>query len=105
MRGVVGRPATSRLAPHRNRASLAAALVAHEAPVFDSEHAVGHEGDVLVVGDYDERLLELAVGIAQELHDLGRVLGVEVARGLVGEHDGRGVHERAADCHTLLLTA
>ena len=36
-------------------------LVAHDAAVLDGDYAVGHEGDVLIVGDDDERLLELPV--------------------------------------------
>ena len=57
------------------------------------------------MGDDDHGLAELAVGIAQKLHDLAAVAGVQVARGLVGEHHRRRVHEGATDGHALLLAA
>ena len=41
----------------------------------------------------------------EERHDLDARLGVEVARGLVGQEDRRVVHERARDGHALTLPA
>ena len=57
------------------------------------------------MGDDDEGLLEALAALPQQAHDLGGVAGVEVARGLVGEDDGRGVHEGAGDGDALLLTS
>ena len=41
----------------------------------------------------------------EDAHDLDAGAGVEVARRLVGQHDGRLVDERARDRHALLLPA
>jgi hypothetical protein len=43
--------------------------------------------------------------VGQELHHGVAVLGVEVARGLVGEEHGRGAGEGAGDGDALLLAA
>ena len=47
----------------------------------------------------------LLVELEQHLHDLVAVLGVEVARGLVGQDQVRLVDQRARHGHALLLAA
>jgi hypothetical protein len=46
-----------------------------------------------------------AIETLQEGEDLDARARVEIARGLVGEHDGGIVHQRARDGHALLLSA
>ena len=58
-----------------------------------------------VVRDHHDRLVELVDGVAQQPQHLGARLGVEVAGGLVGEHDRRARDERARDRDALLLAA
>ena len=55
--------------------------------------------------DHHDRLAELLHGAAHERQDLGAGARVEVAGGLVGEHDLRLRREGAAHRHALLLTA
>ena len=40
---------------------------------------------------------------AEQLHDLGRLLAVQVAGGFIREQQARLGHERARDAHQLLL--
>ena len=47
----------------------------------------------------------LIVEVLQERHDLDAAAGVEVAGGLVGEHDARFGHQRPRDRDALLLAA
>ena len=83
-------------------------LVAHvlqQGTVGDLEDAVGLLRHAAVVRDDEERGAQLLVDLAEEVVDRVGVHGVEVAGGLVGEHQRRAVHERAGDGHALLLTA
>ena len=57
------------------------------------------------MGDEDEGLRLLLVQPTQQIHDIGRGLAVQVARGLVAPHDGGLVHQSPGDGHPLLLTA
>ena len=67
--------------------------------------AVGDGGESLVVGHDDEGLSELVAQVEEELVEFCLVLGVEAARGFVGEDD-RGVVDQCP-CHgyALFLTA
>ena len=76
----------------------------HEA-VGEEQHAIGLGGRAGVVRDHHHGATEVAGRVAQELQHLGGRAGVEVARGLVGEHDGRLGDERPGDGDALLLTA
>ena len=74
-------------------------------PVGEVEHAVGDRGGARLVRDHHDRLAELLDRVAQELEDLGAGRRVEVAGGLVGEHDVRLGDERSGDRDALLLAA
>ena len=65
--------------------------------------AVG--GGFGVVGDHQDGLAEALVQVAQNLQHGFRILGVQVAGGLVGQQDGRVVHDGAGDGDALLLAA
>ena len=73
--------------------------------VAEGDTAVGHGGELGVVGYDDEGLAVLVAEGEEELVELAGVLGVEVAAGLVGQ-DGHGaVHQCAGDGDALLLAA
>ena len=59
-------------------------------------------GHVRLVGDQHDRVAP-AVQSFEDRHDLDAGLRVEVARGLVGQHEGGIVHQRAGDRHPLAL--
>ena len=61
-------------------------------------------GDVLLVGDHDDRLAGV-VQLAQHFHDLLAGGRVEVAGRLVGQDDVGIVDQRPGDGHALLLAA
>ncbi len=63
-------------------------LVAEYLPVANVDDAVGILGDVMLVGDEND-VVALLVESVEQRHDLDAGLGVEVARGLVGENDRR----------------
>ena len=76
-----------------------------DAAVAQHDEAVADRGGVGIMGDHHDGLVELVHGVAQQLQHLRAGLRVEVAGGLVGEHDGRPRDERARDRDTLLLSA
>ena len=85
--------------PHpRARAVVDDQTVAHP------DDPLGVLGDVVLVGDHDDRLAGV-VELAEHLHDLVAGLGVEVAGGLVGQDDVGVVDQRAGDRDALLLAA
>jgi len=57
----------------------------------------------VLVGDHDDRLPVLVDAVAKQVEHVRGVLRVEVAGGLVGEHDRGPRCERAGDRHALLL--
>src|SRR6476646_5189917 len=79
--------------------------VADDLPVLQRDQPVGVGGGDRVVGDHHHRLAELVDRLAQQLHDVGAGLGVEVAGRLVGEDDGRFADQGAGDGDALLLAA
>ena len=60
-----------------------------DATIGEEDHTVRVAGRDRVVGDHDDRLAELAHGVAHEREDLGARGAVEVAGRLVGEDDLR----------------
>src|ERR1041385_4627442 len=58
-----------------------------------------------IVRYHDDRLLEFGIQPMQQLERLLSVLRIEVARGLVGDEDGRIGDDRPRDRYALLLTA
>ena len=80
-------------------------VVADHDAAAQLDHAALHLVDEsgLVGGHHDGRAAGVDAG--QQLHDVHRRGGVEVAGRLVGEEDLRAVDERAGDRDALLLTA
>src|SRR5437763_3291349 len=69
------------------------------------DDASAHGGGLRVVRDHDDGLVEAVVHLLKHVEDDGRVLGVEVARGLVGEDEGRAGDDGARERDSLLLAA
>jgi hypothetical protein len=69
------------------------------------QDAVGNLCRVRVMGDHKHGLAELAVGADKHVKDDLRVLGIEVAGGLVGQHDGWVSDKRPGNGDALLLAA
>src|SRR4030095_2244362 len=72
-------------------------LVLDDRAVEHANDSVGLVSDRRVVGEYQERQYPLAVQMPHQIRDLGGVLAVEIAGGLVGPDDGRVVDERPRD--------
>ena len=72
--------------------------------VLHAGDALGGGGDVVVVGDHQDRLAAL-VEAAEQLDHLVAALGVEGAGGLVGEQERRLVGEGPGDGEALALAA
>jgi len=69
------------------------------------DSAVGEGGERLVVGDDDEGLSETVAEVEEQLVQLGLVLGVERAAGLISQDDGGVVDEGTGHGNALFLTA
>ena len=76
-----------------------------DATIGEEDHAVRVAGRDRVVGHHDDRLAELAHGMAHEREDLRTGGAVEVAGRLVGEDDLRPAGQRTGDGDALLLAA
>ena len=61
--------------------------------------------DQLAIVRGDEHGRSARVDLAEQVHDVERQIGVEVAGGLVGQHERRIVDQRARDRNALLLAA
>ena len=80
-------------------------VVADKFAVAQTQDAMRHVLDGVIVGDDDDSATILAVDLLHEFEDLlGRVV-VQGARGLVAQQQARILHQSAADSATLLLTA
>jgi hypothetical protein len=77
--------------------------VVDEPAVFHSDPPRDLPGEVHVVGHDQEGHLVLVVDAKQEVVDLVRGAGVEVAGRLVGQQQARAHDQRAGDRHALLL--
>lgn len=80
-------------------------VVGDDASVAEVEHAVGVAGGDRVVRDHRDRLPVLAARGGEQTQHLTAGLRVEVAGGLIGEHEVGCRGEGAGDGDTLLLTA
>src|SRR5512136_514532 len=87
----------------RDRASVV--LVAGYDSVAHSDDAVSVGADFGRVSDQHKGLSLLLVELAQNAHDLGGRVRVQVARWLVAPDNGRLVHQSPGYGHPLLLAA
>ena len=69
------------------------------------QHARRAFGHLWVVGDDDERLVELAAQRGDEFHHGFSIFAVEIASGFVGQHERRISYDGPCDSHTLFLPA
>ena len=77
----------------------------HDLAVAHVDDAVAVLRGLGIVRDHQHGLAEFLIREPQHAeHDVG-VLGIQVARGLVGQHDGRLVDERARQSYALLLAS
>src|SRR5262245_37922864 len=77
----------------------------HDAAVVQRDRTAAYAPDQLAVVGGDEHGRAPRVDLAEQVHDLERQIGIEVAGRLVGEDDDGIVHERARDRDALLLAA
>src|SRR2546428_1902397 len=73
-----------------------------DAAVIEDDGAPAHAPDELAIVRRDDDRRAARVDLAEQVHDLERQIGIEVAGRLVGEHELRIVHERARDRDALL---
>lgn len=79
-------------------------LVAFQHAVAEADDAVGMVGNVLFVGDEDHGVAS-GMDLPEYFHDLVGSLGIEVTGRLIGEYDGRIVHQCPRDGDPLVLPA
>ena len=89
----------------RPRSAAAGRDVVHQLALVEVQDPAGALGGQGVVGDHDDRLVELAVELLEQLEDLAGAGAVEVAGGLVGDEQVGVGHDRPRDRHALLLAA
>src|SRR5581483_12260086 len=95
------RPASD---PPHDLGILSFDFVAFDQAVLDVDDAVGVLGDVMLVS-YEHNGVALGVEPVEERHNFIPGLRVEVPSGLVGQDDGRPIHQGARDGHALALAA
>jgi len=81
------------------------AFAAVQNAVFKRVDAVAEFGHLGVVRDHDHRHAAGVAERAKVVHDQAAGLGVQCARGFVGQQDARVVDHGAGNGHTLLLAA
>ncbi len=69
------------------------------------DDAITIGGGLGVVGDHEDGLAEVFVGLAKHVEDDAGTFRIEVAGGFVGEHDGGTIDESAGERDALLLSA
>src|SRR5713101_7220038 len=77
----------------------------HHAAVAKHEARISHRGELSLVRHEHDGRFSRRVDLAQELHDVAAVGGVEISRGLVGQNERRIVGERARQRDALLFAA
>ena len=82
-----------------------AALIGDDAAVAEVQHAIRVGGGDGIVRDHGDGLAVHAGGLLQQPQHLAAGPGVQVAGGLVGEHEVGRRREGAGDRHALLLAA
>ena len=73
--------------------------------VLELDDAAADPLDQLAIVRRDEHGGAARVDVAEQVHDLERQVGIEIAGRLVGQHQLRLVDERARNGHALLLAA
>src|ERR1051325_2840792 len=74
-------------------------------PVAHLYDMTAHGGGLGVMRDHDDGLVEAEVQFLEHVKDDRRVFGIEIARRLVGEDDGRARDDGARKGDALLLAA
>ena len=74
-------------------------------PVIERDRPAADAADQLAIVGRDQHGRAPRVDFAQQIHDVEREIGIEVARRLVGKNQHRVVHQRARDRDALLLAA
>src|SRR5690554_6448121 len=69
-------------------------------PVLHMDGAVGDGGQLLIVGDDDEGLVQLVAQFEEEVVQLYLIVGVETTRRLIGEDHQGVVDQCTGDRHT-----
>ena len=100
---LAGKRASGGIPLHRHEAL--ACLDVRNLAVAHVQDAIGDRSSLRVVRDHQHSLVELAAGGAQHGKNGVRVLGVEVAGGLIGQDDGGSGDEGASDGDALLFAA
>ena len=72
--------------------------------VLHADGAGGQRCDGQVMRHEDQGGAQLVVHAQEKLHDMGGILAIEVAGGLVGKQDGGAIGEAAGDGYVLLLS-
>src|SRR3984957_720296 len=83
----------------------AARLLANDLAVANGEDAAGNGCRFRIMCNHQRGLAQFAIGPEQHLQHRLRVLRVEIASRLVGQHDGRPRDQRPRNGYALLLAA
>ena len=78
-------------------------LIRCDAAIAETDHAMGVACDVMIVGD-ENNGIATSVQTFEEAQYLLASYGVEIARGLVCQKNGRIIYERPRDSNALALS-
>ena len=83
--------------------SVGHGLILTDPSVAKYDHPLRELRDVVLVGDQDDGQSPV-IQVLKDLHHFDGSTAVQIPRGLIGQQNGRVVHQPTGDCDPLLLS-